>query len=96
MAGVPVRVLIADNQEFLAAGRAAALGSLGEFELVGVAASPLEAGGLAALTQPDVALVDVRLQGGAEVALDEILSPPRPTPGCSPTRASRTTTRSPG
>jgi EAL domain-containing protein (putative c-di-GMP-specific phosphodiesterase class I) len=39
-----------------------------------VAGSPLEAGGLAALTQPDVALVDVDLQGGAEAALDEILS----------------------
>src|SRR5215204_925166 len=74
MAGVPVRVLVADNQEFLAVGRAAALGSLGEFELVGVAASPLEAGGLAALTRPDVALVNVQLAGGAEVALDEILS----------------------
>jgi EAL domain-containing protein (putative c-di-GMP-specific phosphodiesterase class I)/DNA-binding NarL/FixJ family response regulator len=74
MAGVPVRVLIADDQEFLAAGKVAALDSLGEFELVGVAGSPLEAGGLAALTQPDVALVDVDLQGGAEVALDEILS----------------------
>jgi EAL domain-containing protein (putative c-di-GMP-specific phosphodiesterase class I)/DNA-binding NarL/FixJ family response regulator len=74
MAGVPVRVLIADDQEFLAAVKVAALDSLGEFELVGVAGSPLEAGGLAALTQPDVALVDVDLQGGAEVALDEILS----------------------
>jgi EAL domain-containing protein (putative c-di-GMP-specific phosphodiesterase class I)/AmiR/NasT family two-component response regulator len=74
MAGVPVRVLIADDQDFLAAGKVAALDSLGEFELVGVAGSPLEAGGLAALTQPDVALVDVGLQGGAEVALDEILS----------------------
>jgi EAL domain-containing protein (putative c-di-GMP-specific phosphodiesterase class I)/DNA-binding NarL/FixJ family response regulator len=74
MAGVPVRVLIADDQEFLAAVKVAALDSLGEFELVGVAGSPLEAGGLAALTQPDVALVDVGLQGGAEVALDEILS----------------------
>lgn len=74
MAGVPVRVLIADDQEFLAAGKVAALDSLGEFELVGVAGSPLEAGGLAALTQPDVALVDVGLQGGAEAALDEILS----------------------
>jgi EAL domain-containing protein (putative c-di-GMP-specific phosphodiesterase class I) len=74
MAGVPVRVLIADNQDVLAAGKVAALDSLGEFELVGVAASPLEAGGLAALTRPDVALVDVGLQGGAEVALDEILS----------------------
>jgi EAL domain-containing protein (putative c-di-GMP-specific phosphodiesterase class I)/AmiR/NasT family two-component response regulator len=74
MAGVPVRVLVADDQEFLAAGKVAALDSFGEFELVGVAGSPLEAGGLAALTQPDVALVDVALQGGAEVALDEILS----------------------
>jgi EAL domain-containing protein (putative c-di-GMP-specific phosphodiesterase class I)/CheY-like chemotaxis protein len=74
MAGVPVRVLIADDQEFLAADKVAALDSLGEFELVGVAGSPLEAGGLAALTQPDVALVDVDLHGGAEVALDEILS----------------------
>jgi EAL domain-containing protein (putative c-di-GMP-specific phosphodiesterase class I)/CheY-like chemotaxis protein len=74
MAGVPVRVLIADDKEFLAAGKVAALDSLGEFELVGVAGSPLEAGGLAALTQPDVALVDVDLQGGAEAALDEILS----------------------
>jgi EAL domain-containing protein (putative c-di-GMP-specific phosphodiesterase class I) len=73
MAGVPVRVLVADNQEFLASEEVAALGSLGEFELVGVAASPLEAGGLAALTRPDVALVNVRLAGGAEVALDEIL-----------------------
>src|SRR5688572_19426733 len=74
MAGVPVRVLIADNQDVMAAGKVAALDSLGEFELVGVAASPLEAGGLAALTRPDVALVDVGLQGGAEAALDEILS----------------------
>ena len=45
MAGVPVRVLIADDQDFLAAGKVAALDSLGEFELVGVAGSPLEAGG---------------------------------------------------
>src|SRR5215208_2338289 len=74
MAGVPVRVLVADDRDFLAAGKVAALDSFGEFELVGVAGSPLEAGGLAALTRPDVALVDVALQGGAEVALDEILS----------------------
>jgi EAL domain-containing protein (putative c-di-GMP-specific phosphodiesterase class I)/CheY-like chemotaxis protein len=74
MAGVPVRVLVADDQEFLAAGKVAALDLLGEFEVVGVAGSPLEAGGLAALTRPDVALVDVGLLGGAEVALDEILS----------------------
>ena len=73
MAGVPVRVLVADNQELMAAGTAAALDSLGEFELVGVAASADGAAELAASTQPDVALVDVRLPGGAEFALDEIL-----------------------
>jgi DNA-binding NarL/FixJ family response regulator len=70
MAGVPVRVLVADDQHLIAAGTAAALDSLSEFELVGVAASADEAADLAALTQPDVALVDVRLPGGAEVALD--------------------------
>jgi EAL domain-containing protein (putative c-di-GMP-specific phosphodiesterase class I)/DNA-binding NarL/FixJ family response regulator len=74
MAGVPVRVLVADDQDLMATGTAAALDSLGEFELVGVAASAAEAGDLAAATQPDVALVDVRLPGGADVALDEILS----------------------
>jgi EAL domain-containing protein (putative c-di-GMP-specific phosphodiesterase class I)/ActR/RegA family two-component response regulator len=74
MAGVPVRVLVADDQDLMAAGTAAALDSLGEFELVGVAVSATEAGELAAATQPDVALVDVRLSGGSEVALDEILS----------------------
>ena len=36
--------------------------------------SATEAAELAALTQPDVALVDVSLPGGAEVALDEILN----------------------
>ena len=73
MAGVPVRVLVADDNDVIAAGTAAALGSLGEFDLVGVAVSAAEAAELAARTQPDVALVDVRLPGGADVALDEIL-----------------------
>ena len=74
MAGVPVRVLVADDQDLMAAGTAAGLGPLGGFELVGVAASAAEAAELAAVTQPDVALVDVRLRGGAELAMDEILS----------------------
>ena len=64
MAGMPVRVLIADDQQLTAAGTAAAL-VLGEFEFVGVAASAAEAAELAALTQPDVALVDVRLPAAA-------------------------------
>ncbi len=74
MAGVPVRVLVADDQKFLAAEAAAALDSPGEFEVVGVAASAADAAGVTALAHPDVALVDVRLPGGAEVALDEIVS----------------------
>jgi EAL domain-containing protein (putative c-di-GMP-specific phosphodiesterase class I)/CheY-like chemotaxis protein len=74
MAGVPVRVLVADDQDLIAAGMAAMLDSLREFELVGVAASAAEAAELAGKIQPDVALVDVRLPGGADVALDEILS----------------------
>jgi EAL domain-containing protein (putative c-di-GMP-specific phosphodiesterase class I) len=74
MAGVPVRVLVADVQKFMAAGAAAALDSPGEFELVGVATSAADAAGLAATSHPDVALVDVRLPGGAEIALDEILA----------------------
>ena len=74
MAGVPVRVLVADDKDLMAARTAAALDSPGEFELVGVAANAAAAAELGALTQPDVALVDVRLPGGGEVALEEILS----------------------
>jgi EAL domain-containing protein (putative c-di-GMP-specific phosphodiesterase class I)/CheY-like chemotaxis protein len=74
MAGVPVRVLVADDQDLTGAGTVAALDSRGEFELVGVAGSAAEAARLAASEHPDVALLDVRLEGGADVALDEILS----------------------
>ena len=48
MAGVPVRVLVADNQQLEAAGTTAALAAAGGFELVGVAASALAAAELAA------------------------------------------------
>jgi EAL domain-containing protein (putative c-di-GMP-specific phosphodiesterase class I)/AmiR/NasT family two-component response regulator len=74
MAGVPVRVLVADDQDLTGVGPAAACASAGEFELVGVAANAAEAAKLAAEKQPDVAVVAVRLEGGADVALDEILT----------------------
>jgi EAL domain-containing protein (putative c-di-GMP-specific phosphodiesterase class I)/CheY-like chemotaxis protein len=74
MAGVPVRLLVADDQDFMAAGMAVALDSLDGFEFVGVAASSAEAGELAVAAQPHVALVDVHLPGGAEDAVGEILS----------------------
>jgi EAL domain-containing protein (putative c-di-GMP-specific phosphodiesterase class I)/AmiR/NasT family two-component response regulator len=73
MAGVPVRVLVADDQDLAAAGTAAALDSGSEFELVGVAATAAEATALAASSRPDVALVDVELPGGSVTAAQGIL-----------------------
>jgi EAL domain-containing protein (putative c-di-GMP-specific phosphodiesterase class I)/DNA-binding NarL/FixJ family response regulator len=73
MAGVPVRVLIADDQQLTAAGTAAALASQGGFELVGVATSATEAGALAGSGYPDVVLVDVHLPGGGATAVRSIL-----------------------
>ena len=73
MAGVPVRVLIADDQVSEAAGTAATLERGNGFEVVGVAASTAEASELAAVTQPDVALVYVHVAGGGELAVHAIL-----------------------
>jgi EAL domain-containing protein (putative c-di-GMP-specific phosphodiesterase class I)/ActR/RegA family two-component response regulator len=74
MAGVPVRVLVADEQQLTAAGTTAALDSGEEFELVGVAVSAAQAGEFAEATQPDVALVHVDVPGGGEEAVRAILS----------------------
>jgi EAL domain-containing protein (putative c-di-GMP-specific phosphodiesterase class I)/CheY-like chemotaxis protein len=74
MAGVPVRVLVADDHDLSAAGTAAALGSREDFELVGVALSAVQAGEFAEATQPDVALVDVDLPGGGDAAVEAILT----------------------
>jgi EAL domain-containing protein (putative c-di-GMP-specific phosphodiesterase class I)/CheY-like chemotaxis protein len=74
MAGVPVRVLLADDQQFAAAGTTAALDSGHGFELVGVAASAAQAGEFAEATQPDVALVYVDVPGGGEQAVRAILA----------------------
>jgi EAL domain-containing protein (putative c-di-GMP-specific phosphodiesterase class I)/DNA-binding NarL/FixJ family response regulator len=73
MAGVPVRVLIADDQVSEAAGTAATLERGNGFEVVGVAASAADASELAEATQPDVALVYVHVAGGGELAVHAIL-----------------------
>ena len=44
MAGVPVRVMIADDQQLTAAGTIAALDARADFQLVGVAVSAAQAG----------------------------------------------------
>lgn len=74
MAGVPVRVLIADDQQFTAAGTTATLGSAGGFELVGLAATASAAADMAEAAQPDVALVYVHLPGGGDTAVRAILA----------------------
>src|SRR5215211_1514871 len=73
MAGVPVRVLIADDKRLMATGTAAALERGDGFELVGTAATARDAARLAGATQPDVALVYVHVEGGGEEAVREIL-----------------------
>jgi EAL domain-containing protein (putative c-di-GMP-specific phosphodiesterase class I)/DNA-binding NarL/FixJ family response regulator len=73
MAGVPVRVLIADDQWFIAAGTTAALESGDGFELVGVAESAMAAAELAESERPDVALVYAHVTGGADDAVRAIL-----------------------
>jgi EAL domain-containing protein (putative c-di-GMP-specific phosphodiesterase class I)/CheY-like chemotaxis protein len=72
MAGVPVRVLIADDQQLAASGTTAALGSDDEFELVGVATSATAAAELAGAERPDVALVYVHVPGGGDDAVRAI------------------------
>jgi len=73
MAGVPVRVLIADDQWLTAAGTTAALESGDGFELVGVAESAAAAADLAELEHPDVALVYAHVPGGGDEAVRAIL-----------------------
>jgi EAL domain-containing protein (putative c-di-GMP-specific phosphodiesterase class I)/DNA-binding NarL/FixJ family response regulator len=72
MAGVPVRVLIADHEQLAAAATSAALDSDDGFELVGVSASAAAAGDLAKVARPDVALVCAHVEGGGEAAVRAI------------------------
>ena len=74
MAGVPVRVLIADDQQLMAAQTAAALDARDRFEVVGIATHAVVAAELASAERPDVALVSVRLPGGPERAAREIVA----------------------
>ena len=74
MAGVPVRVLIADDEQLAAAGTTAALDSGDGFELVGVAADAARAAELAEAESPDVALVNAQVRGGGDDAVRGILA----------------------
>jgi EAL domain-containing protein (putative c-di-GMP-specific phosphodiesterase class I) len=68
-----VRVLVVDEHAETGRSIAAALGTTGGFELIGVADEVRRAGELAE-EGPDVALVDARLPGGGAAATREILA----------------------
>jgi len=58
---VTIRVVIADDHPIVRAGLTALLGSLSDFEVVGVAADGRAAIREVLATRPDVALIDVRM-----------------------------------
>jgi DNA-binding NarL/FixJ family response regulator len=68
--GLPVRVLIADDQPLVRDGIASLLALEPDIEVVGVAADGAAALALAADTAPDVVLMDIRMPGvdGVEAA----------------------------
>jgi DNA-binding NarL/FixJ family response regulator len=59
----PIRVLVADDHEPLRRAVCGLLAALDDVEVVGVAASGLEAVELASATAPDVAVIDVSMPG---------------------------------
>ena len=65
-------VVIAEDHAFTAAGLCAALGEMGVFDIVGVAANGIEAISLIKQTRPDCAILDVSMPGanGLEVLIE--------------------------
>ncbi|MFF4416712.1 response regulator [Streptosporangium sp. NPDC001559] len=63
MSHEPIRVLLADDHPVYREGLAALLSSMSGIEVVGTAGTGLEAVELAAETQPDVVVMDVRMPG---------------------------------
>ena len=73
MAGVPVRVLVADDQR-VASRTIATLASSASVEPVGLAVSAAEARELAAAERPDVVVVYARLKGGGAPVVRDVLT----------------------
>jgi len=63
-----IRVLLVDDHHVLRDGLRDLLGASDEFEVVGAAADGAEAGRLAAISTPDVVLMDLRMPGTDGVA----------------------------
>ena len=71
--GVPVRVLLADDQRLVRESLATLLGLLGGIELVGSASDGEEAVSLAAEHEPDVVLMDLRMPRMDGIAATAVL-----------------------
>jgi DNA-binding NarL/FixJ family response regulator len=63
-----IRVLLVDDHPVLRDGLRDLLGAYDDFEIVGAAADGAEAGRLAAISSPDVVLMDLRMPGTDGVA----------------------------
>jgi DNA-binding NarL/FixJ family response regulator len=59
----PIRILVADDHPVVRDGLAAMLGTQGDFEIVGAAASGVEAVERAAALKPDIVLMDLEMAG---------------------------------
>jgi DNA-binding NarL/FixJ family response regulator len=59
----PIRILVADDHPVVRDGLAAMLGTQGDFEIVGAAASGVEAVERAAAFKPDIVLMDLEMAG---------------------------------
>ncbi|MEZ7124636.1 response regulator [Nonomuraea sp. AD125B] len=74
-----LKVLVVDDQELIRAGLVALIRAAPGFDVVGEAATGEEAVTMAATTDPDVILMDVRMPGiGGIAATEQILASPPP------------------
>lgn len=68
-----IRVLICDDQHMVAEGLRAILGTVEQFEVVGVAHDGAEAAELVAVTKPDVVLMDIKMPRVNGVAATRVI-----------------------
>nr|WP_312856595.1 response regulator transcription factor [Phytoactinopolyspora halotolerans] len=78
---MPVTVMLVDDHELIRQGLRRAFERDSEFQVVGEAASVADARRLADTTQPDVAVLDVRLPDGSGLDLAQALRAARPDVG---------------